>query len=239
MSAHVKCRSVDFHRVHVHWPPIQIALACRSSTSESLISCCTIWLLSLLLEVIQRCGFVLPSPCLPTVVVPTMYLCRSLLSARSTALLADHFLPVRVSMPAFLTKSSVDCFRVTTSLPLATLNSSTIDVNGSFSWLVLPILVKLDGTPSHLRMCRLTSRSNPSTVDVRGHRSLGNRPYWYNHALNLPGSTVLFVSFKPSCSWFLVLLMLFVSFRLTSYHFSRHLIGMSIIDGIFPLALVG
>ena len=35
-----------------------------------------------------------------------------------------------------------------------------------------------------------------------------------------------------SWSWFLVLLMLFVSFRLTSYHFPRHLIGLSIIDGI-------
>ena len=121
------------------------------------------------------------------------------------------------------------------------LSSSTIEVIGSFSWLVLPyspILVKLGETPSHLRRCRLISRSNPSTVEVaisysiRGHKNLGNRPCWYNHALNLPGSSVLSISFKPSWSWFLVLLMLFVSFRLTSYHFPRHLIGLSIIDGI-------
>ena len=169
-----------------------------------------------------------------------MSLCRSLFSARSTAWLAE-FLHVRVSMPAFLIKSSVDCFRVTTSLPLATLNSSTIEVNGSISWLVLPyspILVKLGGTLSHLRRCWLITRSNSSTVDVTisysiwGYKSMGNRPCWYNHALNLPGSHVLSISFKPSWSWFLVLLMLFVSFRLTSYHFPRHLIGQSIIDGI-------
>ena len=82
--------------------------------------------------------FFMPRPCLPTAVVPTMSLCRSLLSAWETACLADHFPHVRVSMPTFLIKSSVDCFRVTTILPLATLNSSTIEVIGSFSWLVLP-----------------------------------------------------------------------------------------------------
>ena len=142
--------------------------------------------------------------------------CHNLRSAWETAWLADHFLHVRVSMPAFLIKSCVDCFRVTASLPLVTLNSSTIEVNVSFSWLVLPyspILVKLGGTLSHLHRCRLITRSNPSTVDVTisysimGHKSLGNRPCWHNHTLNLTGSTVFSISFNPpwNCSWFTTL----------------------------------
>ena len=163
MSAPVRCRSVVFHRVHAHWPHIPTALDCRSSSSVSFISCCTIWLLSLLLEQVQRCGFVLPRQCLPTAVVPTMYLCRSLLSAWKTAWLADHF-PLS------------SCVRLDSRLPYqvicwlfqgynqSSFDSSTIEVIGSFSWLVLPyssILVKLGGTPSHLRRCRLISRSNP------------------------------------------------------------------------------
>ncbi|KAH3863010.1 hypothetical protein DPMN_025986 [Dreissena polymorpha] len=114
-------------------------------------------------------------------------------------------------MPAFHIKSSDDYLRVTTNLPLATLNSSTSEAIGSLSWLVLPyspMLVKLGGTPSHLRRCRLITLSNPSTVvvaisySIRGHISQGSNPYWYSHALNLPGSPVWSISFRPSWSWF-------------------------------------
>ncbi|KAH3845483.1 hypothetical protein DPMN_087764 [Dreissena polymorpha] len=67
-----------------------------------------------------------------------MSLCLSILSAWDTAWLADHFLPVLVSMPAILIRSSEDSFSVTTILALATLYSSTTDDIGSWSWLVLP-----------------------------------------------------------------------------------------------------
>ena len=133
------------------------------------------------------------------------------LSVVEMACFAGYFLPVRVSMPAFFIKSSVDCFRVTTSLPLATLNSSTIEVIESFSWLVLPyspILVKLGGTPSHLRRCRLITRSNPSTLEVaisysiKGHKSMGNRPCWYNHALKVALSCLSASNHLGVGSWF-------------------------------------
>ena len=133
------------------------------------------------------------------------------LPGRLLGLLTTFFMCVSRCPPSFI-KSCVDCFRVTASLPLVTLNSSTIEVNVSFSWLVLPyspILVKLGGTLSHLHRCRLITRSNPSTVDVTisysimGHKSMGNRPCWHNHTLNLPGSTVFSISFNPpwNCSW--------------------------------------
>ncbi|KAH3706606.1 hypothetical protein DPMN_065994 [Dreissena polymorpha] len=60
-----------------------------------------------------------------------MSFCLSLLSAWVTAWLADHFLPVLVSMPAFLILSSLDSFRVTTSRAFDALNSSTNYESGS------------------------------------------------------------------------------------------------------------
>ncbi|KAH3845482.1 hypothetical protein DPMN_087763 [Dreissena polymorpha] len=83
--------------------------------------------------------------------------------------------------------------------------------------------------------------SKPSTVEtaisysIRGHMSLGNNPCWYNHALNFPGSDVWSICFRPSWSWFLVRFVLLVSLRLASYHFPRHLIGLSTMDGMSSL----
>ena len=104
----------------------------------------------------------LPSPCLPHAVMPTMSLCWSLLLACSTAWLADHFLPVLVSIPALRIEPSCDCLSVITSRVLSTLNSSTKDDSGSCSGLVRPyspMLVKLGGTPSHRRRPASADRS--------------------------------------------------------------------------------
>ena len=183
MSAQVRCRSVVFHRVHVHWSPIPTTLDCQSSSSVSLISWHYSWLLSFLLEEVQRCGFVLPRPCLPTAVVHTMSLCRSLLflPGRLLVLLTTFMCASRCPLSLsshLLTVSGLQSFFLWRPCTLPRLRSLGVLVG----WFCHIVLVKLGGTPSHLRRCRLISRSNPSTVEVaisysiRGHTFLGNRP---------------------------------------------------------------
>ena len=62
--------------------------------------------------------------------------------------------------------------------------------------------------------------------------SLGSSPFWNNQALNFPGSPDLSINFSPSFTWLLMRLMLRTSWRLASYHLPRHLIGLSMIDGM-------
>ncbi|KAH3772967.1 hypothetical protein DPMN_174315 [Dreissena polymorpha] len=117
-------------------------------------------------------------------------------------------------MPAFHIMSSDDSLRVTTSLPKTSRNTKL--------------------SPEMLVDFSLESFCSGCS-SCRGHINLGSNPCWYSHALNLPGSPVWSISFRPFWSWLLNLLMLLVSFRLASYHLPRHLTGLSLMDGLsFP-----
>ncbi|KAH3860872.1 hypothetical protein DPMN_023795 [Dreissena polymorpha] len=60
-----------------------------------------------------------------------MSLCLSESSAWLTVIVADHFLLVRVTMPASRICASGESPRVSTNLVLAVLNSSTSEYSGS------------------------------------------------------------------------------------------------------------
>lgn len=62
--------------------------------------------------------------------------------------------------------------------------------------------------------------------------SRGNRPCWKSQALNFPGSPDPSILLSHASSCFSVLETLHLSVRDASYHFPRHLIGFSSIDGI-------
>jgi len=137
-------------------------------------------------DLLQRTVFVAPMPWRQTAVIPTMSLCFSALSVWLTDSVADHFLPVRVTIPAPLMSSSGESLTVNTSLVFAVLNSSTSKDTGSCSLLLLPyspLLVKLGGIPNHFLRCRLVSLSRASTAvlgisySIIGLISLGNKAF--------------------------------------------------------------
>lgn len=97
----------------------------------------------------------------------------------SDCLRACHFLPVRTLMPAEETLLSFESLWSSTSLALATFNSTVRPLKGSCrNWVMLP--------------------SNLSTVETgnshisSGHRSLCRMPCWEIHDLNFLGSPPLF-----------------------------------------------
>lgn len=98
--------------------------------------------------------------------------------------------------------------------------------------------VKLGGIPSHLRKCLLICLSTPSTdiistsYTVSRHISLGSRPCWEIYAFNFPGRPDLSIFLSQSSTCFFVLGILFLFVRVSSYHFLRHLIGLSLINGM-------
>ncbi|KAH3722293.1 hypothetical protein DPMN_037470 [Dreissena polymorpha] len=65
-----------------------------------------------------------------------MYLCLSAFSAWLTDFVADHFLLVRVWIPASRMSSSGESLKVNTSLAFAVLNSSNSENSGSCNLLL-------------------------------------------------------------------------------------------------------
>jgi len=134
------------HLVDAPWQPNCTRFAARVSSSPLRISLCT--------SVRLDCRCSVPSPCRPVLVVPTMSMCLSLFCAVSTALVTDHFRPVLSSIPAPLILSSGESFNVNSNRALATLNASTNDDTGSWSFpdvVYRPVAVKLGGSPNHWR----------------------------------------------------------------------------------------
>src|SRR4029434_2155509 len=74
-----------------------------------------------------------PRPCLPVQRFPMVSLVLREDSAWLTAVLAAHFLPDHVLIPASLVSWSSESLYVRESLHLATLNSSTTEDRGSWS----------------------------------------------------------------------------------------------------------
>ena len=162
MSSHVNFLSMVLHVVHAPCPPISTALACL--VFSSIMACLWVWFAWL-----QRSVFEAPTPWRPTAVTPTMSWWRSMLSAWLTDSVTDHFLPVRVTIPASRISSSGEFLSVNTNLVFAVLNSSTSEESGSCSRLPFPYnptLAKLGGTPSHLQRCRLVILSKASIVEL-------------------------------------------------------------------------
>ena len=146
MSPQVSFLSVMFHVVHAPCDPISTALACLTCSSALLTSDWIMARLSVWSDLLHGNVLVAPMPWRPTAVIPTMSLCLRELSVNLTVSVADHFLPVRVTIPASWIRSSGESLNVSTSLVLAVLNSSTSKDSGSCSLLFFPyspILVKL------------------------------------------------------------------------------------------------
>ena len=102
-SCHVSFLSGKFPRFQLPCWPIWTDLADRCVSSDLLISCCTILRLSWLSALFHRGCCPCPSTSRPLLVAASMTWCCRLLSACSTALVTDHFLPVLTSIPALLT----------------------------------------------------------------------------------------------------------------------------------------
>jgi len=100
MSSQVSFLSMVSHVGHAPCAPISSALACLLFSSVLLTSDCIVARLSCWAAWLHRSVFVAPIPCRPTSVIPTMPLCLSALSAWLTVSVADHFLPVPVTIPA-------------------------------------------------------------------------------------------------------------------------------------------
>ena len=127
MSPQVIFLSVVFNVVHAPFYPISTALACLTCSSPLLTSDWIMARLSFLSDMLHSHVLVAPMLWRPTAVIPTMYLCLRELSVRLTVSVADHFLSVRVTIPASRIRSSGESLNVSTSLTclLAVLNSST------------------------------------------------------------------------------------------------------------------
>jgi len=93
------------------------------------------------------------------------------------------------------------------------------------------------GRPSHL-MCLLTacssclSRLTGISLTISGQTSFGSRPCWLFQVLNFPGSSDLSILRRPSSSCCRSLPLPLLSVREESNHLPKHLIGLSISDGI-------
>ena len=70
-------------------------------------------------------------------------------------------------------------------------------------------------------------------IIIIGHDILGRSPCWYINAFNFPGRPVLSMFLIPSEICCSILLIFFLSLNKSAYHFSKHLIGLSIVDGNF------
>ena len=114
-------------------------------------------------------GHIFAGPILPLLGVQTMSKCINIVSACSTAWLADHLLSVLVLIPVMRSSWSLEFLSVMTSLVFETLNSSSAEESGSFKMVVFPesqMLVKQGGTLSHLLRYLLTVRSSTSAAVV-------------------------------------------------------------------------
>jgi len=131
MSSQVSFLSMVSHVVHAPCALISTALDCLLFSSVLLTSDCIMARLFYWTAWLHRSVFVAPIPCRPTAVIPTMSLCLSALFAWLTVSVADHFLPVRVTIPASPICSSGESLRVKTNLVLAVLNSSTSEDSGN------------------------------------------------------------------------------------------------------------
>ncbi|KAH3693192.1 hypothetical protein DPMN_192594 [Dreissena polymorpha] len=138
MSPQVNFLSAVFHVVHAHCAPISTALACRAFSFALLTSDLIIARLPFWSDRLHSTTFLAPIPSRPTAVTPTMSLCLSAFSAWLTDFVADHFLLVRVWIPASRMNSSGEPLKVNTSLAFAVLNSSASEDSGSCNLLLFP-----------------------------------------------------------------------------------------------------
>jgi len=102
-SCHVSFLSGKFPQFQLPCWPIWTDLADWCISSDLLNFCCTILRLSWLSALFHRGCCPCPGTSRPLLVAPSMTWCCRLLSACSTALVTDHFLPVLTSIPALLT----------------------------------------------------------------------------------------------------------------------------------------
>jgi hypothetical protein len=133
-SCQVSFFSGKFYFIQFPCLPSWTDLEDRVSSSALLSSVCTIDLLSTLSESLHRCLYLVPSLSLPLFVVPTISWSFKLLSACSTACFTDHFHPFFTPMPAPLIFPSDESFSVSSRRALATVYSSTSQLNGICSF---------------------------------------------------------------------------------------------------------
>ena len=110
--------SVVFHLVHAPCDPISTALACLTCSSALLTSDWIMARLSFWSDLLHSNVLTTPMPWRPTAVIPTMSLCLRELSVSLTVSVTDHFLPVRVTLPASRISSSIESLNVNTSVVL-------------------------------------------------------------------------------------------------------------------------
>ncbi|KAH3813425.1 hypothetical protein DPMN_141882 [Dreissena polymorpha] len=106
MSPQVNFLSAVSHVVHATCAPISTALACLAFSSALLTSDWIVARLSFWSDRLHSTTFLASISSRPTAVTPTMSLCLSAFSAWLTDSVTDHFLLVRVWIPASRMRSS-------------------------------------------------------------------------------------------------------------------------------------